>query len=211
MVVLFIPQAMCHNIRTMLFARFISGVTASVGSTMVGGTMADIFETKDRGTSINLFGVGGISGTGLGPFVAGFIYSNSNLGWRYLRHLLSNSRWIFLIQLIINLFWLAMLVLFLPETRGSVILRRRVDKLRAETGNQTLVAVGYESRAPLSKLIKISTTRPLMLLFTEQVVFWFSLWISFAWGILYHFLNTVPQVFRASHNFNTMQVGLAFV
>jgi hypothetical protein len=50
-----------------------------------------------------------------------------------------------------------------------------------------------------------------MLLFTEHIVFWFSLWVSFTWGILYLFLNTVSQVFRQSHNFNTWQVGLVFV
>jgi MFS family permease len=81
-VVLFIPQAMCRNITTMLIARFLSGLSASVGATMVGGTVADIFDTKDRGTPMNLFGMGSLTGTGLGPFVAGFIYSNENLGWR---------------------------------------------------------------------------------------------------------------------------------
>jgi MFS family permease len=81
-VVLFIPQAMCQNIQTMLICRFLSGLMASVGSTMVGGTIADIFETKDRGTPMNLFGVGSLAGTGLGPFVAGFIHSNAKLGWR---------------------------------------------------------------------------------------------------------------------------------
>src|SRR5208282_4072448 len=81
---MFIPQAMCKNIETILIARFISGISASVGATMVGGTISDIFETKDRGTPMNLFGVGSLTGTGLGPFVAGFIYSNTRLNWRYL-------------------------------------------------------------------------------------------------------------------------------
>jgi hypothetical protein len=109
------------------------------------------------------------------------------------------------------MFWLVVIIILLPETRGSVILRRRVKKLRAETGDLSLIAVGDESRATVTHLIKISTTRPLMLLFTEHIVFWFSLWVSFAWGILYLFLNTVSQVFRASHEFDTMQVGLAFL
>jgi hypothetical protein len=123
----------------------------------------------------------------------------------------SNIRWIFWIQLIVNLFWLGILIIFLPETRGSVILRRRVNKLRAETGDVSLIAVGDESRKSVTELMKISTTRPLMLLFTEHIVFWFSLWVSFTWGILYLFLNTVSQVFRQSHDFTTLQVGLAFL
>ena len=200
-IVLFIPQALCKNIQTMLIARFLSGISASVGSTMVGGTIADIFESKDRGTPMNLFGVGGLTGTGLGPFVAGFIYSNTKLGWR----------WIFWIQLILNMFWLVVIVLFLPETRGSVILRRRVQKLKKETGDESMIADGDESRLSILKLIKISTTRPLMLLFTEHIVFWFSLWVSFAWGILYLFLTTVSLVFRESYHFDALQVGLGFI
>jgi hypothetical protein len=103
------------------------------------------------------------------------------------------------------------IVIFLPETRGNVILRRRVKRLRAETGDVSLIAVGDESRKSVIELMKISTTRPLMLLFTEHIVFWFSLWVSFTWGILYLFLNTVSQVFRQSHDFTTLQVGLAFL
>jgi hypothetical protein len=50
-----------------------------------------------------------------------------------------------------------------------------------------------------------------MLLFTEHIVFWFSLWVSFSWGILYLFLLTVSDVLKTNHGFNTMQVGLAFL
>jgi Major Facilitator Superfamily len=109
------------------------------------------------------------------------------------------------------MFWLGIIVFFLPETRGSVILRRRVRKMRAKTGDKSLVAVGDESRLSLAKLIKISTTRPLMLLFTEHIVFWFSLWVSFAWGILYLFLTAVSFVFRETYHFTPEQVGLAFI
>jgi MFS family permease len=80
---MFIPQAMCKNIQTILVARFVSGLSASVGATMVGGTISDIFDTKDRGTPMNFFGVGTLTGTGCGPLIAGFIYSNTKLGWRY--------------------------------------------------------------------------------------------------------------------------------
>jgi len=102
-------------------------------------------------------------------------------------------------------------MIFLPETRGSVILRRRVNKMRKETGDNTLVAVGDESRVSLPELIKISTTRPLILLFTEHIVFWFSIWVSFAWGILYLFLTTLSYAFREFYEFDPMQVGLVFI
>lgn len=73
-------------------------------------------------------------------------------------------RWIFWVQLIVNLVWLGVIIVSLPETRGSVILRRRVKKFQKETGDLLLIAVGDESRASIGTLIKTSTTRPLMLL-----------------------------------------------
>lgn len=43
------------NIATMLVGRFIQGAFGSTGSTLVGGTLADIWKSKDRGTPMSLF------------------------------------------------------------------------------------------------------------------------------------------------------------
>jgi len=83
--VLFIPQALCQSIETMLICRFLGGIASSAGAGMVGGTIADLFETKDRGRAMTTFGVTAVIGMGLGPLVAGFIYTNPHLGWRYSR------------------------------------------------------------------------------------------------------------------------------
>jgi MFS family permease len=50
--------------------------------------------------------------------------------------------------------------------------------------------------------------RPTKMLLTEPVVIFFTLWISFAWGILFLFFSAVVQTFSASYGFNTMQTGL---
>ena len=46
------------------------------------------------------------------------------------------------------------------------------------------------------------------MLFTEPVVTFFTLWISFAWGILFLFFSSVVQTFSASYGFGTFQTGL---
>lgn len=40
---------------TVLIARFISGVAASTGGTLVGGTVADLFDAADRGLPMSLY------------------------------------------------------------------------------------------------------------------------------------------------------------
>lgn len=51
---------------------------------------------------------------------------------------------------------------------------------------------------------------PTDLLFTEPVIFFFSLWVSFAWAVLYLTFGAIPLVFKNSHNFNIQQSGAVF-
>lgn len=52
-----------------------------------------------------------------------------------------------------------------------------------------------EKRASLGTLIATSVKRPFFLLFTEPVVFWFSLWAAFSWGILFLSFAIVPYLY----------------
>ncbi|KAK0725229.1 major facilitator superfamily domain-containing protein [Lasiosphaeris hirsuta] len=67
-----------------------------------------------------------------------------------------------------------------------------------------------EERSSLAKMITISVTRPFHLLFTEPVVFFFSLWVSFAWGVLYLTFGSIPIVFRRQYGWNIEQAGYVF-
>lgn len=42
-----------------------------------------------------------------------------------------------------------------------------------------------EERATMAVLLKTSLLRPIRLLFTGIMVLWISLWMAFAWSILY--------------------------
>ena len=46
------------------------------------------------------------------------------------------------------------------------------------------------------------------MLLTEPVVIFFTLWISFAWGILFLFFSSVVQTFSESYGFGTFQTGM---
>jgi hypothetical protein len=48
------------------------------------------------------------------------------------------------------------------------------------------------------------------MLITEPVVFFFSLWVSFSWAVLYLQFGSIPLVFETNHNFNTEQTGAVF-
>ncbi|KAH7018537.1 major facilitator superfamily domain-containing protein [Microdochium trichocladiopsis] len=67
-----------------------------------------------------------------------------------------------------------------------------------------------EQRASIVQMMKTSLTRPFHFLFTEPIVFFFSLWVSFAWAVLYLTFASIPLVYRRVYNFSIAQAGLVF-
>lgn len=193
-IVCHLSSAVCRSFPGMLVARFFLGVGGSTFSTMVGGIISDIYHAPDRGLPMSLFSTCGLAFTGIGPLISGFI--NDNLSWR----------WIHWVQLIVNGVGMAIAYLVLKETRGSVLLSRRVKVLNkwldeievSEAGQKELESNGGkvrwkckadEERESLAIVVFVSLTRPFRLLFTESVVFWFSMWVSFGWGVLYLYVS----------------------
>jgi len=88
-----------------------------------------------------------------------------------------------------------------------VILRARAKKLRKE-GKENAYAQSEIKKTSTVELLKVSFKRPVKMLVTEWVVFSFTLWISFVWGILFLFQSSVPQTFTANYGFSTFQTGL---
>jgi hypothetical protein len=114
---------------------------------------------------------------------------------------------IFYIQIIYNAALIPVFWLILKETRGDVILKKRAKKLRKETG-KSIYAESELEKTSVLKMLKLSFMRPTKMLLTEPVVIFFTLWISFAWGILFLFFSAVVQTFSDTYGFNTFQTGL---
>lgn len=215
-------SGLTRSLAGMLVTRFFLGIGGSTFSTMVSGVVSDIYHPEERNTPMALFTGAALFGTSSGPLVCGFIAQNTT--WR----------WIFYTQAISCGVLVALLFVVFKETRGSVLLSRKAKALnkwycaREEAGyfgfnvldghkpeSTTSLRLRWkvksdEERASLSKMISISLSRPFYLLFTEPVVFWFSMWISFAWGILYLTLAAIPLVFRSIHGFSLQEANAVF-
>ncbi|PLB54619.1 MFS general substrate transporter [Aspergillus steynii IBT 23096] len=211
-----------ESLAGMLVARFFLGIGGSTFSTMVGGIIADIYHAEDRNAPMSYFSGAVLFGTGLGPLISGFIQHRAD--WR----------WIYYSQAIVAAGFLVILTLFLKETRGSVLLSRKAKVLNKYY--DALENAGYhgvmfnssdsvekhhvqrirwkvksdEERESLAQMLTVSCFRPFHLLFTEPVVFFFSLWVSFSWAILYLNFSAIPLVFSTNHNFNVEQSGAVF-
>ncbi|KAI0881394.1 MFS general substrate transporter [Annulohypoxylon maeteangense] len=67
-----------------------------------------------------------------------------------------------------------------------------------------------EHKTSIATMVTVSLFRPFLLLFTEPIVFFFSLWVSFAWAILYLTFGSIPLVFQRQYGFNVEQSGYVF-
>ncbi|KAL0934704.1 MFS multidrug transporter [Colletotrichum truncatum] len=67
-----------------------------------------------------------------------------------------------------------------------------------------------EERASLVTMISVSVSRPFHLLFTEPVVFFFSIWCAFAWAVLYCTFGSIPLAFSRTRNMDIEQSGYFF-
>lgn len=67
-----------------------------------------------------------------------------------------------------------------------------------------------EERGSLRQMMTISLVRPFHLLFTEPVVFFFSLWVSFAWAVLYLTFASIPYVFETVYGWDIESAGYVF-
>ncbi|KAH7251589.1 major facilitator superfamily domain-containing protein [Fusarium tricinctum] len=67
-----------------------------------------------------------------------------------------------------------------------------------------------EQRPPLRQMIATSIKRPFYLLFTEPVVFSFSLWAAFSWAVLYLSFSIVPYLYSDNLNMS-MRIYVAMM
>lgn len=211
-----ICSAGTHLYAGMLIARFGAGCASSTFSTMVGGVVADVYRGEDRNMPMAMFTGAALIGTGMGPMIAGFIVQHTTWRWVFWSH-----------SIAVGILMVFIIFLF-SETRGSVLLSRMAATLN--TYYEAREAAGYygvvdeneksdkpvrlrwkvkadEERRSLLQMMRISMLRPFHFLFTEPVVFFFSLFISFSWSVLYLTFAAIPYIFSTVYGFNVEQAN----
>ncbi|BEJ11551.1 hypothetical protein CspHIS471_0200110 [Cutaneotrichosporon sp. HIS471] len=171
---LFLPQTLSHNIHGYLAARWFQGMASSVGNSMVGGTIADIFGYEERGQLMNFFTLTVFVGQALGGLTMGWTGQIVGIQWCFGAQGIASA-----VSAIFSL-------LFLRETRGNIILRRRANRLTKETGvlHMTKLDLTSTHQSTFQQLAK-SVGLPLKMLLTEPIVIALTLWIGFAWAIIF--------------------------
>ncbi|OMP86650.1 putative drug/proton antiporter YHK8 [Diplodia seriata] len=194
-----IPCALAQNMATTLVARFLDGLSGSAFLSVAGGTVGDCFARHELSAPMMIYTASPFIGPEIGPLVGGFI--NQYTSWR----------WTFYVMLIWAGAQLAAIVFLVPETYHPVLLRRKAQKLRAETGEEAWKAPIEKLDKSVSQTLLWSCVRPFQLLVFEPMCLNLCILSSILLGILYLFFGAFPLVFQNNHGFTLSQVGLAFL
>ncbi len=103
------------------------------------------------------------------------------------------------------------MVFFMKETYPPTILVTKANELRRRTKNWAIHAKQEEVELELQELLQKNFARPLRMFFTEPIVFFVTIYLSFVYGLLYTFLTAYPLVFQGVHGFSPGVGGLPFL
>ncbi|QGI88410.1 hypothetical protein CEK25_003366 [Fusarium fujikuroi] len=196
--------AVTESYAGMMVSRLITGNRAAVFATLTGGVVSDLYRKEDRNTPMALYSMIIMVGASLGPLISGTVVDL--LGWR----------WIFFIQAIAIGITTTTLFFLFEETRSNVLLRRKCFVLNAvpiKTSAGKLINFGSAMEERLDIEVSIiwrSFAFPLRLLWKEPIVFCMSLWVSFAWAIMYMQFSSIGLVFRSVYGFDNAAVGAVY-
>lgn len=96
------------------------------------------------------------------------------------------------------------------ETYHPVLLQRKTNRLRKETGNTELRSALSSDEAPSDRW-KNAILRPLTLLTLTPVITLMSLYVAIAYGILYLLITTFSFVYAQQYGFDEGTIGLTFL
>ncbi|EPX71650.1 membrane transporter [Schizosaccharomyces octosporus yFS286] len=198
-----IPIALSVNLEMFLVFRFFSGCFGSVGMSNGAGSLADLFEKKDRGKYMIVYFTLLSLGPGVAPIISGFI-TQSTIGWR----------WEFWILLILSGVLLLFSFLLLKETYPPILNRMKLERTGelGELGENEVVAKRLSGTELLKKwLVLLSMKKPLHMLVTQPILICIAFTVGTIYGILSLVLIAFSQAWEVLYNFNVGISGLMYV
>lgn len=170
-----IPVGTANDIETILIWRFIGGVASSGSPAIVGGCLADFLWPVERGVAVAIFAATTLIGPSVGAMVGSALMQTHVLGWRW-------AAWL---SLILGAVLGVAGYIVVPETYVPVLLQRKAQRLRIETGDWSLHTKADENPVTISNFVSRYLTRPFAMLIREPILALMTLYVSFTFGMMY--------------------------
>jgi MFS family permease len=142
-----------------------------------------------------------VGGPTLGPIIGAALVVNPHLGWRWTEYI--EAIWVFAI--------FALCLFALPEVYAPVLLKKKAQRLRKETGNEALYHPHERMKLSPKTIVTKHFSRPLRMLLTEPMVTCIALYASFVYALLYLTLEVFPIVFEEIRGWSPVVGSLPFL
>ncbi|KAM0328629.1 hypothetical protein ACHAQA_005041 [Verticillium albo-atrum] len=193
-----VGTALSQNMDMMMAFRFLMGLAGSVPITIGSGSIADIMPVEMRGRAMSAWALGPLLGPCIGPVAGGYLIKGAS--WR----------WVYWLVCIVGGLCIPPSYFLLKETYAPILLERKVQKLRKETGNNDLHSK-LETGQTVADKFRFAIVRPVKLLVLVPIVTLMALYVAIVYGILYLLITTFSFVYRDQYGFDEGTIGLTFL
>ncbi|KAI1141898.1 MFS general substrate transporter [Hypoxylon sp. FL0543] len=193
-----VGAALSKSIGMLMAFRLLMGLAGSVPITIGSGSIADVMPVEKRGRAMSAWALGPLLGPCVGPIAGGYLIQAA--GWR----------WVYWLIVILGGALIPISFFFLRETFAPVLLERKTEKLRKETGNPSLHSK-LGGRLTPKEQFKLAIIRPMKLLLVTPIVTLMALYVAITYGILYLLITTFSFVYTGQYGFSEGDSGLTFL
>lgn len=169
---LIIPCALATSLAEIIAVRFLGALFGAAMISNGAGTIADISTEDDRALYMSLWSIAPLNGPVTGPLIGGFVFQY--LGWRW-------ENWVSFILTCVA----ALLMATVRETYTPKVLQQKAAQRRKEEDDERYWCLYDDSKRSTLELMRTNLSRPIVLSATEPILWFFNLWISVIYGILY--------------------------
>ncbi|KAL5356098.1 major facilitator superfamily domain-containing protein [Aspergillus floccosus] len=182
--------ALAPDWRSMLVFRWICGTAGSAPQTVVGGVYSDLFsDSRMRGRMMAAYMSATSFGPILGPIISGCVLPDD---WRWSYRLAT---------IFYGCVWIALMFISGGScpyicTFGPNIVKKEAMRLRRETNSNDYVTLQELNSAGFKDEAIQILTRPLTMLIFEPVVLFSSIYLAYAYGLIFFSFQAYPIVFE---------------
>jgi MFS family permease len=192
--------ALAPNLGSHAAFRLMAGLFASAPLTVAGGSMSDLWNTREMTWAFPMFAMVGFGGPVAAPVIASYIGQSNVLSWRW-------ALW-----LIVMLDGVVLLVALatMEETYGTRILQLKAKFFRELTGNERFRAASDVEPSGLGVVLRKNFSRPFMLAL-EPIVLFLTLYNTVVYVVQFTFLVGYPYIFEEVYGISQGLKNLCFL
>lgn len=193
-------SGLAPNFGAQVVFRFLAGCSASTPLVCSGGSIADMYSSIEKTWSFPLYAVTAFGGPMLGAVIGAYIGPSDIVSWRW-------TEWTMLIA---SGLVLVLVLLFMPETYGPLLLQWKASHYRRITGDDRFRCEHEIIDATLFSRLKVSMTRPFLML-AEPIIMAMALYITVVYIVLFTFLVGWPYIFEHTYDLGQGIANIIFI